>query len=58
MYIRMSTMKPKYIVPKSNSMMPDFPHNIRTKLARLKFFLLHPEVALSLPCWLPQLKFL
>ena len=36
-------------------MIPDFPHNIRIRLARL-FFLLHPDIALSLPCWLFQFK--
>ena len=28
-------------------MMPDFPYNIRIRLARLKFLLLYPDVALS-----------
>jgi hypothetical protein len=37
-------------------MIPDFPHNISIRLARLKFFLLGPEVALSLPCWLSQFR--
>ena len=33
---RMSTMKPKYLVLNSNLMIPDFSHNIRIRLARLK----------------------
>ena len=37
-------------------MIPDFPHNIRIRLAQLKFFLLRPDVALSLPCWLSQFR--
>ena len=35
----------------------DFPHNIRIRLAQLKKFLLLPDVALSLPCWLSQFIF-
>jgi hypothetical protein len=35
--------------------MPDFPHNIRIRLEK-SFFLLRPDVALSLPCWLSQLR--
>ena len=35
-------------------MIPDFPINIRIRLAELKFFLLLPDVANSLPCWLAQ----
>ena len=38
-------------------MIPDFPYNIRLRLARLKFFLLHPDIAKSLPCWLSQFNF-
>ena len=38
-------------------MIPDFPHNIRIRLVWLKFFLLRPDVALSLPCWLSQFSF-
>ena len=38
-------------------MIPDFPHNIRIRLARLNFFLLCPDVAKSLPCWLSQFSF-
>ena len=34
-------------------MIPDFPHNIRIRLA---FFLLLPDVALSLPSWLSQFR--
>ena len=37
-------------------MTPDFPHNIGIWLAQLKFFLLHPDVAMSLPCWLSQFR--
>ena len=37
-------------------MIPDFPHNIRIRLARLNFFLFHIDVALSLPCWLSQFR--
>ena len=37
-------------------MIPDFPHNIRIRLAQLKLFLLHPDVAKSLPCWLSQFR--
>ena len=40
----------------SNLMTPDFPHNIRIRLAQLKFFLLRPDVAKSLPCWLSQFR--
>ena len=36
-------------------MIPDFPHNIRIRLAQIDF-LLHPDVALSLPCWLSQFR--
>ena len=35
-------------------MIPDFPHNIRIRLDHLKFFLLRPDIAKSLPCWLSQ----
>ena len=38
-------------------MISDFPHNIRIRLAQLKFFLLPPDVAKSLPCWLSQFSF-
>ena len=38
-------------------MIPDFPHNIRIRLAWLKFFLLRPDFAKSLPCWLSQFSF-
>ena len=31
-------------------MIPDFPHNIKIRLAWLNFFLFPPDVALSLPC--------
>ena len=37
-------------------MIPDFPHNIRIRLDQLNFFLLRPDVALSLPCWLSQFR--
>ena len=40
----------------SNLIIPHFPHNIRIRLAQLKFFLLHPDVALSLTCWLSQFR--
>ena len=39
-------------------MILDFPHNIRIRLAQLKFCLLHPDVAKSLPCWLSQFGFI
>ena len=48
-------MKPKYVGLSSNLMIPDFPHNIRIRLARLKIFLLYPDIALFLPCWLSHL---
>ena len=35
-------------------MIPDFSHDLRIKLAQLENFLLHPDVALSLPCWLAE----
>jgi hypothetical protein len=35
---------------------PDFPHNIRIRLAQLNFLLFHPDVAKSLPCWLSQFR--
>ena len=35
-------------------MIPDFPHNIRIRLAQLNFFLLLPDV--GLPCWLSQFR--
>ena len=38
-------------------MIPDFPQNIRIRLPKLNFFLLHPDVALSLLCWLSQFSF-
>ena len=38
-------------------MIPDFPDDIRIRLATLNFFLLHPDVAKSLPCWLSQFSF-
>ena len=38
-------------------MIPDFPHNIRIRLAWLNFFLLRPDLAKSLPCWLSQFSF-
>ena len=37
-------------------MIPDFPNNIRISLAKSKLFLLRPDVALSLPCWMSQLN--
>ena len=37
-------------------MIPDFPHNIRIRLARLIFLLLCPDVAQPLPCWLSQFR--
>ena len=37
-------------------MMPDFLHNIRIRLAQLKFFL-RPDLAKSLPCLLSQFSF-
>ena len=43
------------VVLNSNLMISDFPHNIRIRLALL-IFLLRPDVALSLPCWLLQLN--
>ena len=43
------------IVLNSNFMIPDFPHIIKIRLAPLKFFLLRPDFAKSLPCWLSQL---
>ena len=35
-------------------MIPEFPHDIRIRLTRLEFFLLRPDVAKSLPCWLSE----
>ena len=35
-------------------MIPDFPHNIRIRLAQLN--LLRPDIAKSLPCWLSQFR--
>ena len=35
-------------------MIPDFPIDIRIRLAELNFFLLLPDFANSLPCWLSQ----
>ena len=35
-------------------MIPDFPINIRIRLAELKKKMLLSDVANSLPCWLPQ----
>ena len=40
----------------SNLIILDFPHNIRMRLAQLNF-LLPPDVAKSLPCWLSQFSF-
>ena len=40
----------------SNVMIPDFPHNIH-KDWPYYFFLLSPDVALSLSCWLSQFSF-
>ena len=37
-------------------MIPDFPHNIRIRLAWLKDFLLCPDIAMSLPFWLSQFR--
>ena len=37
-------------------MIPDIPHNIRMGLVKL-IFLLHPDFAKSLPCWLSQFSF-
>ena len=37
-------------------MIPDFPYNIRIRLARLESFLLRPDVAKSLPYWLSQFR--
>ena len=37
-------------------MTPDFPLNMRIRLAQLKFCLLHPDVAKSLPCWLSHFR--
>ena len=35
-------------------MIPDFSHNIRIRLAQLKFYLMRPDVAKSLSYWLSQ----
>ena len=48
-------IKHNEVVWNSNLMMPDFPHNIRIRLARLNFFLSR-DVAKSLPCWLSQFR--
>ena len=45
------------VVLNSNLMIPDFPHNVRIRLAQLKKKLLHPDVAKSLSCWLSQFSF-
>ena len=37
-FSRMSTIENMYIVLNSNLMIPNFPHNIRIKLAQLNFF--------------------
>ena len=38
-------------------MTPNFPHNIKIRLAKLKsLFFLRPDVAKCLPCWLPQFR--
>ena len=37
-------------------MIPDFPIDIRIRLAELKFFLLLPDFANFLPCWLVSAK--
>ena len=37
-------------------MIPDFPHNIRIRLAELKKKMFLPAVAKSLPCWLSQFR--
>ena len=37
-------------------MIPDFPTTIRIRLAKLNFFLLRPDVAKFLPCWLSQFR--
>ena len=34
--------------------MAEFPHNIKIGLAQFIYFLLHPDVALFLSCWLSQ----
>ena len=36
-------------------MIPEFPQNIRIRLAKLKLLFLHPEVAKCLPFWMSQL---
>ena len=43
-----------WVVLNSSLMIPDFSHNIRIRLAQLEFFLLPPDFAMSLPCWLSQ----
>ena len=37
-------------------MIPDFPHSMKIRLTPLKTFLLRPDVAKSLLCWLSQLN--
>ena len=54
MWIRMSTMKPKLFGIQIWWYVPDFPIDIRIRLAELKIFLLLPDFANSLPCWLSQ----
>ena len=44
------------VVLNSNLMIPDFPHNIRIRLAQLNFFVFPPDDAKSLPCWLSQFR--
>ena len=40
-YTRMSSMKPKFFF-NSNLMTPDFPHNVRIRLAQLNFLFVVP----------------
>ena len=51
---RMSTMKPKLFGIQIWWYVPDFPIDIRIRLAELKKKLLLPDFANFLPCWLAQ----
>ena len=60
MYIRSDTIRSDTMKPKLFWIQIwwfDFPHNTRIRFAQLKTFLLHPDVAKSLPCWLSQFSF-
>ena len=53
MYIRSGTMKPEFEFKFDDTRLASWYKN---KISRIDFFLLSPDVAKSLPCWLSQFR--